>query len=146
MGERIMSLLEATQFAIATHNGTITVNNPATGNHRTFRIRTQKQDAKFAPGERIVSLLTGPNNTEDFTAFGFVTDDGRIIVWRKHIGTQFERYARLLMNAEQEAVKFGLEFVWSAKCKKCNRELTDPESVSTGMGTTCRLLSKGLKS
>jgi hypothetical protein len=136
-----MSLLEATQFAIATHNGTITVSNPATGNHRTFRILTQKQDAKFAPGERIVSQLIGPN----FTAFGFVADDGRIIVWRKHIGTQFERLARLLMNAEQEAAKFGLEFVWSAKCRRCNRELTDPQSIETGLGETCRLKAKGLK-
>lgn len=129
--------LDATEFAIATHNGTITVNNPATGSHRTFQIRTQKPDAKFAPGERIVSLLTGPNNEQDFTSFGFVKPDGKIIVWRKHQGTQFERFARMLMNAKDEAARFGLCFMWSATCRKCNRKLTTVESILSGIGPTC---------
>ena len=64
----------------ATFNGIYTVTNKETGEHRTFAVRTQKEDAKFAPGERIVALLTGPNNEDDYTGFGFVTPAG-IIVW-----------------------------------------------------------------
>ena len=47
-------------FDVRTHNGTITIHNPKTGDHRTFQIKTQPADAKFAPGRRVVSLLTGP--------------------------------------------------------------------------------------
>ena len=128
---------DATEFAVHSHNGVITVINPATGAHRTFQIRTQKADAKFMPGKRIVSLLTGPNNGHDFTSFGFIGDDGRIIVWRKHQGTQFDRFARMLMNAKDESDRFGLSFVWAAKCRKCNRELTCPSSLASGLGPTC---------
>ena len=45
-----MTLLIQPVFGLETHNGTITVSNPATGQHRTFRVRTQKPDARFAPG------------------------------------------------------------------------------------------------
>lgn len=37
-------------------NGFYTIRNRQTGEHRTFRIATQAEDARFAPGERIVSL------------------------------------------------------------------------------------------
>jgi len=126
----------AHEFTIATHNGKITVTNPA-GDHRTFQIKTQKADAKFAPGERIVGLLIGQDNQNDFQSFGFVKDDGRVVVWSKYRGTQFERLAKMLTNAESEAERFGLEFLWSATCRRCNRELTTPESIKSGIGPTC---------
>lgn len=132
-----MSETQQVDFAITTHNGTITVRNPASGEHRTFRIATQKQDARFAPGERIVSLLVGQNNETDYQSFGILKPDGRVIVWRKHLGTKFERYGRLVENLKQESEKFGLEFQWSAKCRKCNRKLTCPESLASGIGPTC---------
>ena len=51
-------------------NGEITLTNRETGEHRTFRIRTNKEDARFAPGERVIALLTGPDNTTSYTGFG----------------------------------------------------------------------------
>jgi len=123
--------------SIATHNGKITISNPETGNHRTFRIKTQKDDARFAPGERIIGLLNGLDNESDYLSFGFVKPDGRIIVWRKHQGTVFERYARMLQHLEYECDKFGLVAQWSATCRKCNRELTTPESIESGIGPVC---------
>lgn len=127
----------ANTFALATHNGKLTVSNPATGQHRTFEIRTQCEDAKFAPGRRVVSLLTGPDNGEDFTGFGFVNDDGTVQVWRSKLGTQFERFARMLQNLQAECDRFGLQAQWSARCRRCNRELTNPESLARGLGETC---------
>ena len=124
--------------SIVSHNGKITVSNPESGNHRTFRVNTQKDDARFAPGERIVGLLNGPNNESDYQSFGFVKPDGRINVWRKFQGTMFERYARMLMNLEHETEKFGLVVQWSATCRRCNRELTTPESIASGIGPICR--------
>jgi len=124
-------------FSIRTHNGTVTVKNPATGQHRTFRIRTNKDDANFAPGKRVVGLLTGPDNENDFRPFGFVLDGGRIAVWMKHRGTEFDRFARLLEDLDGSAARWNLFVEWSVKCRKCNRELTTPDSIQSGIGPIC---------
>lgn len=129
---------------IATHNGTITVQNPGTGEHRTFRISTQPDKSKFAPGQRIVSLLTGPNNTEDFTAFGFVGDNGRIILWRNFRTPHYEKLALVLEQPQKAGEKWGLQYLWSARCRRCNHVLTTPDSVRSGLGETCRLRAKNL--
>lgn len=118
-----------------THNGKVTIHNPATGQHRTFQIRTQPQDARFAPGQRIVALLNGPDNQSDYQPFGFVTSNG-IKVWRKKEGTVFQTYAKMLDNPEAFQAK-GAEYLFSGKCRKCNRELTVPESIKSGIGPVC---------
>ena len=126
------------KFSANTHNGKITVLNPATGVHRTFEIVTKKKTARFAPGKRVLSLLTGPNNEDDFTGFAFINDDGTVYVWKRYIGTQYERYARLIQNLAAETERWNLEVRWAAKCRCCNKELTDPVSLEIGMGPICR--------
>lgn len=123
-------------WSIRTHNGAVTITNPATGNHRTFEIRTQAEDAKFAPGQRIVALLTGPDNTADYQGFGFVGEDGHVTVWKKHRGTVYETYARMLEHPDAWEQK-GLTYQVEGRCRKCNRRLTDPTSIETGVGPTC---------
>lgn len=129
------------QHSIATHNGKITITNPKTGNHRTFRIRTQADSANFAPGQRIVSLLTGPDNQEDYRGFGFVTEEGRILVWRKKRGngkpSEFDIFARMLTEPERYEAE-GVTYQFSTRCRRCNHELTDPTSISLGIGPVCR--------
>lgn len=56
-------------------NGFYTITSP-TGEHRTFQVKTQSEDAPFAAGKRIVMMLTGEDNEEDYTGFGFVTAHG----------------------------------------------------------------------
>ena len=85
-----------------------------------------------------VSLLTGPNNQEDFTGFAFIEEDGTVRVWKRHLGTQYERHARLIQNLASETDKWKLEVQWVAKCRCCDKELTDPVSLEIGMGPICR--------
>ncbi len=122
-------------------NGTFTVQNRLTGEHRTFRIRTQKADAKFAPGERVVALMTGSDNETAYTGFGFVTENG-INVWNsKRIAGGYTAYAALLWSLavdscfSQYAEKYSLTA--SKKCIRCNRKLTTPESLAAGIGPEC---------
>jgi len=122
-------------FAIATHNGNVTISNPATGGHRTFQIRTQKADASFAPGERIVSLLTGPDNWRNYRGFGFVKSDGRIVLWRKNRTDTFRKFADMLENPERYADR--VEYMAESKCRVCNKKLTTPESIESGIGPVC---------
>jgi hypothetical protein len=123
-------------FALKTHNGIITVENPARGTHRTFRIETQPADAKFAPGERILSLLIGPDNGYDYLGIGFVKDDGRVILWKRYQTEQYHALVRVLQKVDHFR-SIGLVYHFEGRCRKCNRTLTTPESIRSGIGPTC---------
>ena len=120
--------------SIATHNGTVTIENTNTGNHRTFKINTVKNgDLK---GKRIVSLLTGSDNWENYSGFGFVNADGKINVFKKHKNSVHEVYAKMLENPAPFESK-GAEYLFSTKCRICNKKLTTPESIKSGIGPIC---------
>lgn len=123
-------------FDIRSHNGVITVTNTNRGTHRTFRIKTQKEDAKFAPGERILSLLTGPDNTSDYTQVGFIKNDGRVILWRKYRTEGYEALARVLQYTGHYR-NMGFDYKYEGRCRVCNRRLTTPESIDSGIGPKC---------
>lgn len=113
-------------------NGTFTLRRPD-GTHRTFRVRTQREDARFAPGRRIIGFLSGPDNTSNYTWFGFV--DVRIVFWRRFLGRE-----RLRRDVELLEAYFnrGEGHVDEARsCLRCNRLLTTPESISRGIGPEC---------
>jgi hypothetical protein len=133
---------ESPSFKTMTHNGKITIKNPKTGNHRTFKIKTQPKDSSFAPGSRIVSMLIGPDNQGDYHQFGFVNDDGSVVVWRSKRGSygrqsEWDKLGRMLSDLDRYSAKHGLQVMWSATCRKCNRELTTPESIQSGIGPVC---------
>lgn len=137
-------------------NGFWTISSSRSGEHRTFRIRTLSKDSKFAPGERTIGLLTGPDNTSAYKDFGFVTTDG-INVWRRfQKGGQeanggaycngrmsaFEFYARVAWGllVENDASPFraaGYSVEGHGTCVKCGRMLTTPESIELGIGPVC---------
>lgn len=121
-------------------NGTYTVKNRETGEHRTFSIRTQGNDAKFAPGKRVIALLSGPDNESDYVGFGFVTEDG-IRVWRSKRGGVYEAYAKLVwllaVHPEETPLAERYEMMAEGRCIRCNRKLTEPASIETGIGPVC---------
>lgn len=125
-----------TDFNYRTHNGEITIRNTETGNHRTFKIRTQKQDANFRPGERILYLLIGPDNTKNYKGFAFIEPDGRISVWRKYASDSvFQKFADMVANPQKYQPR--AEYLYSGACRICNRKLTNPESIKSGIGPEC---------
>lgn len=126
-------------------NGKYTIKNRTEGTHRTLDISTQAADAKFAPGERVVALLTGPDNTADYTGFGFVNDQG-IQVWKKKRSTngsksEWEWYAEILWSLALDGgfspYADRYELLVEGRCLKCNRTLTTPESIVSGIGPVC---------
>jgi hypothetical protein len=132
--------------ALRIFNGRYTIKNRKSGEHRTFEIKTQAEDAKFAAGKRVVALLTGPDNTADYTGFGFVEDDG-IAIWKSKRGeagkkSPFEWYAEMLwslaLDSGSSPFAESYEFMQEGTCAVCNRPLTEPESIKTGIGPVCR--------
>jgi hypothetical protein len=122
-------------------NGFYTIKSRVTGEHRTFRILTQPKDADFAPGRRVLGLLTGPDNDSDYTGFAFVDDEG-IHVWasKKSEGL-WETYAQMIWDLSLDGALSrwakNYEFMTDGRCLICNRHLTNPESVKTGIGPVC---------
>jgi hypothetical protein len=133
-------------------NGRYTIESKSTGEHRTFWVETQPQDAEFAPGKRIVSLLTGSQNDDPncYTGFAFV-DDGGIHVWasKAHAGApagsakgRWFQFADLLWTLALDGAfspwaERGFRIHQEGHCLKCNRVLTTPASIARGIGPIC---------
>jgi len=130
-------------------NGELTIENTATGEHRTFRIKRQKDDSRFAPGQRIVQLLTGSDNTGDYQTFAFLIDDkpdarqGMPIFRKKRAQSEkWAQYATALwslaiMGEASPYTAKGYTLHVSRHCIRCNRLLTTPESIERGIGPEC---------
>jgi hypothetical protein len=128
--------------AVRIHNGRYTIES-ASGQHRTFEIRTQKPDAEFAPGKRILSILTGPENTVDYARFAFVDEMG-IHVWasRAKQNDMYQVYAEQLWSLALDGAfspfsEVGYRLLMEGRCVVCNRPLTTPESIRSGIGPIC---------
>ena len=105
--------------------------------HRTFRLRTQEQDASFEPGKQIIAYLNGPSNESDYVQFGFVRDS-RIFPWKRFTNgyDTIIAAARYLVagNHETAGKMYAMQ---SGNCYRCGRVLTAPESIAAGLGPTC---------
>ena len=112
-------------------HGTYTVEGDE--GHATFRISHQKDDANFAPGKDIIGVMLGSDN-ERYTSIGFVVE-GRVRLFRKNVGVNhwWDNYLTEL-TSDPEAVLEALN------CRRCNRLLTEPESIATGIGPVCATL------
>lgn len=114
--------------------GFLTVHFPF-GDHRTFRIRFEQYGQNR--GKRTLSLLIGPCNTDDYEQIGIVTPDG-FDLRKSTLGTKTETHARLLWDLARGEQLDGYELLTEKRCRLCMRPLTDPESIHTELGPTCR--------
>lgn len=128
------------------YNGTYTVTS-FTGEHRTFMIKTQPDDARFAPASRIISMLVGSDNENDYKGFGFVYDN-EIYVWPKKRAakhqepTFWEKSADMVWSLVTKGdaspyYRKGCRLMVEERCRRCNRKLTNPVSIEAGIGPEC---------
>lgn len=133
-------------------SGIYTVVGP-TG-RRSFTIERQSESDDFAPGKRVVSLLVGQNNEQDWKSFGFVSDEPArhpVSVFRKFRGTanepsEFEKYAGLLAAmlvrgtrefTGPDGSRHTYRILLSKRCFRCDRLLTTEKSITDGIGPEC---------
>lgn len=139
------------------YDGEFTFANDGTGQRRTFRLQTMPADAEFAPGARVVSVLTGPDNERDYRGFAFVVEgDVGLALWRRFKDDpEFLAYVAMMeayfLKACRRGFKRsdnseGLDHVPSGnrysvsesrRCVRCGRLLTTPESIAAGIGPVC---------
>jgi len=127
------------QFALA-GNAILTIKSKVSGDHYTYRIRHEENDRSEV---WFVGVLAGPDNTSDYTYLGIIRDDQfRVTKKSKQHTNSPTRKAFQWMWERLAARRFDmlddLEIFHSGQCSRCSRLLTDPESVSRGIGPVCR--------
>lgn len=119
-------------WSIFTHNGTIIVQSPS-GAHKVFHIETQSEKAEFAPGSRILSLRIKPGHMR---GFAFVNPKAAHL-WKRYSNNQeYKDYVKILIHRDHYK-NMGVEYLLEGRCIACNRPLTNPESIKTGIGPIC---------
>lgn len=125
----------AKAFALA-GNATVTVVSKATGTRFTYRIKASDDGAVH-----FVSLLGGADNETDYRYFGYIRRGvfvhggakakvGYDAPSAKAFDWVWKALSRDLMPATLE--------VWhEGRCGRCNRKLTVPSSIASGLGPEC---------
>ena len=139
----------ARQF-ITAGNATVTLRSKKTGNHFTFRVRAPKDEDEHGNkkpdnGFRFVSLMTGSDNENSFSYFGYLkpTQAGTLFC---HGGGKAKvavgapgaaAFSWVWQQLAQGKMPEALEVWHEGKCGRCARKLTHPASLLSGFGPEC---------
>lgn len=125
----------------------LTLVSKVTGKRYTYEV--ERRNAKNKRDHFcFVRLLVGPDNGSDYRYIGgldtldlFGKDAMTFAPARK---SEFRAASAgfwwMIHKLERDPVKlFNQAEIWhSGTCSRCHRELTDPESIATGLGPVCR--------
>jgi len=131
-------------------NAVVTLENRATGGRFTFRVEAPRKETErggltrdWEARVRFVSVLTGPENTTDYTFLGTLfLDSGDYRRSRKSRVSAEAPSARAWtwfwerLNSGR-GLPAALSVHHSGRCGRCGRELTVPESLRLGLGPEC---------
>lgn len=139
-------------------NAIFTLRSVVTDKTLTFRVRRAKDDSSsfwrslttcesavragtFA-GCYFVDLLTGPDNTNDYTYIGVINRQGAYRPNTQRINTNayavFDWFYTRLRDGKPTP---NCECFHEGRCGKCGRVLTVPESIESGLGPICKELA-----
>ena len=112
--------------------------------HFTFKIRQKVNDDNTVVF--FVSVLTGPDNTSDYTYLGILNVlMGQVRTTKKSCWNP-ETYgfkllnrvlARIWTDDSKAITDAGFEVYHEGRCGRCGRPLTVPQSIETGIGPDC---------
>jgi len=121
-------------------NATVTLVSTNTGTRFTYKIRARDEGAMH-----FVSLLSGPDNENDYRYLGRIDASARFWAGRRNpkpgdVGA--DAPSSLAFQWAWERLAKGvlldsLEIWHEGRCGRCNRKLTVPESLKSGLGPEC---------
>lgn len=119
-------------------NATFTVENTATGGRYTFKVQAGK--AENAP--HFVKVLTGSDNTADYTFLGTIFGEGDFVHSRKSAisreAPSAKAFAWLWQTLRAETPNLRtVRVLHEGRCGRCGRALTVPSSIESGLGPEC---------
>jgi len=112
----------------------VTLESAKTGKHYTYRITKAKdKDIYF------VGVLSGGNNDESYSYLGLLADDQFRSTAKSQYSPDAPCYQAFLYFIKHiNGTAKNLNVYHSCKCGRCGRTLTDPTSITIGLGPTCR--------
>jgi len=121
-------------------NATFTLVSKRTGTRFTYRVATKVVDGPTPTETRnlyFVSVLTGPDNQNDYQFLGTIFDRDQYRHGRRSRITEdavsaraWDWFWRMLRGGNLQEVE-----VWhEGRCGRCGRPLTVPESIAVGLG------------
>jgi|SRR6478752_825415 len=117
-------------------NATFTVRSEQSGNRFTFKVRKPSETSPH-----FVSVLTGSDNENDFSFLGSIFGGKVYSHGRKSSISAESLSARAAQWVVSKVIKGeplnGCEVWHAGRCGRCNRKLTVPESIETGLGPEC---------
>lgn len=128
-------------------DATFTVQLPASAEQPHYTYRVQKVEASDRwPESYFVKILTGPENTSDYSYLGKLDDfTGQLILTNKSKLSAdsfpvrlFNRImARIWCEDHAAYEQHGYKTHHEGKCGRCGRKLTVPSSIESGIGPEC---------
>ena len=136
---------DARKFVLGGH-AVLTVVSSRTRDRLTFQVvRATPREGQATP-PYFVSVLTGPNNTADYTYLGLLTVGGDGRLWYRHgsrsiaVDSKSAKVASWFVRQLNRDLKEPTPLcdVWHlGYCGRCGRQLTTPKSIATGFGPHC---------
>ncbi len=116
-------------------NATFTVRSEVTQTRFTFKVRKPSADKPH-----FVSLLSGPDNENDFTFLGTIFNGTAYVPSSKYVSpeTSSAKAAKWVVTRVLAGKPLTQCEIWHmGKCGRCGRALTVPESIESGIGPEC---------
>ena len=134
----------AKEFILA-GNATVTFVSKKSGNRFTYRIQAKPNKKNPDVPFYKVGLLTGPDNTSDYTPIGIIVESRFILPkWAREEKSMTETTPSVaaliwtLNNHLSKGVTPPMTEIWcEGRCGRCGRKLTVPESLMIGLGADC---------
>ena len=130
-----LTTMEAINRFVFAGNSTFTLRSYKTGTRFTYKVEAS-DDACC----HFVTVLVGPDNSSNFKYLGrfvgpdFIHDRKERISKDAPSAKAFQFFSGCLRKGKMHV---ALEFYHEGKCGRCNRKLTTPASVLTGIGPEC---------
>jgi hypothetical protein len=133
-----MTEVQAIEAFVTAGNATFTLLSSKTGQRFTFLVR-KKEESEVGPW--FVSVLTGPNNSEDFEFLGTIFSPDAFRHGKKsRVSTDApsaKAFAWFWGQLAKSVLPSVCSFYHEGRCGRCGRKLTTPESVQRGLGPVC---------
>lgn len=126
----------------------VTIRSKATGTRFTYKMTVAEDKDGRGPGPRgyptFVSVLNGPDNWSNYQYIGHIFADQGLF-WPAKPGKSkvapdapsCKAFAWTWRHLIRDVLPEQLEVWHEAKCGRCGRKLTVPESIESGFGPEC---------
>lgn len=116
-----------------------TLTSTKTGQSYTYRIAQGRGEAAGSkPAPFFASVLTGPDNTSDYTYMGVLDTDMGVVFTTQASKVAADAPSFVALNWYLAHLGDArVEFRHEGRCGRCGRVLTVPSSIDSGLGPEC---------